>query len=100
MIPDDPCQFFMFLWGILLTGAFHAGNGWVAGGCWDYHENDYEMDPFHPHSLRELSTSKVQITKQSIFDPAKILIDSSQRIMIFMPDNCNILWDISLTRQN
>ena len=20
-----------------LTGAFHVGNGWVAGGCWDYY---------------------------------------------------------------
>ena len=20
-----------------LTGAFYAGNGWVAGGCWDDH---------------------------------------------------------------
>ena len=32
-----------------LTGAFHAGNGWVAGGCWDdcENENSYEMG----HSL-------------------------------------------------
>ena len=29
--------------GPILTGAFHAGNGC----CWDYHENNYEMD----HSL-------------------------------------------------
>ena len=20
-----------------LTGAFYVGNGWVAGGCWDYY---------------------------------------------------------------
>ena len=22
-------------WETKLTGAFYAGNGWVAGGCWD-----------------------------------------------------------------
>jgi len=22
-------------WKVQLTGAFYAGNGWVAGGCWD-----------------------------------------------------------------
>ena len=24
-----------------LTGAFQEWNGWVAGGCWDYHKNKY-----------------------------------------------------------
>ena len=40
------------------TGAFHAGNGWVAGGCWDHHENDYGLD--HEPSFPTFSTRKFQ----------------------------------------
>ena len=27
----------MMLENLPLTGAFYVGNGWVAGGCWDYY---------------------------------------------------------------
>ena len=42
-----------------LTGAFQEWNGWVAGGCWDYHKNKYTQNkqdtydiqiiPIHSH---------------------------------------------------
>ena len=33
--PQEPLGSWWLCCGAGLTGAFYAGNGWVAGGCWD-----------------------------------------------------------------